>query len=89
MALPHVMSVVGACVLCAMKHPRNFVEDPAILIVVWSELLLLCDHTPASVLYPHRVGLPSELVHLLLLAQLLERNVDERRVPVLRYADNV
>ena len=87
MALPSVVAVVRARILRAMEHPCDFVEDPAVLIVVWAELL--CDHTPASVLYPHRVGLLSELVHLLLLAQLLERNIDERRVPVFRYPDDV
>ena len=88
LALSSVVAVVRARVLRAMEHARDFVEDPAVLVIVWAELLL-CDHTPASVLYPHRVGLLSELVHLLLLAQLLERDIDERRVPVLRNPDDV
>ena len=88
LALSSVVAVVRAHVLRAVEHPRDFVENPPVLVVVWA-VLLLCDHTPASVFYPHRVGLLPELVHLLLLAQLLERDVDERRVTVLRDSDDV
>ena len=81
------MTVVRAHVLCPMEHPCDLVEHPSVIVVVWAELL--CDHTPTSVLHPQRVGLLPELVHLLLLAQLLERDIDERRVPVFRHADDV
>ena len=75
LAVPPVMAVVGPGVLRAVEHPRQFVEDPTIVVIVGAELL--CDHTPSPVLHPYCMGLLPEFVHLLLLAQLFERDVDQ------------